>query len=166
MSNNYQNEWDDDDFDTEDDDFATPEPSGNDLVKKLRKANRASERRLKELEAELQTLRQSSREMTVSKILESEGVNPRIAKFIPAEVQDSDAVKAWLADNAEVFGFTKNEQSAQIRTNEPNVDWRSIENMDSVLDGALSATQLDDQYNALAQAQSMDDIRRLVFGAE
>jgi type I site-specific restriction-modification system R (restriction) subunit len=157
MSNNLQNQWDDD-FDYEDEEETT-QPQGNDLLKQLRRAKRADEKRIKEMEAELQSLRSAQREQTVSKVLESEGVNPKIAKYIPADVQEPDAVKAWLADNAEDFGLVRQEQK-------PPVDWQAMENMDSALDGALAATAYDDQFNALANAQSADELRKLIYGAE
>jgi type I site-specific restriction-modification system R (restriction) subunit len=157
MSNNLQNQWDDD-FEYEDEE-ETVQPQGNDLLKQLRRAKRADEKRIKEMEAELQSLRSAQREQTVSKVLESEGVNPKIAKYIPADVQEPDAVKAWLADNAEDFGLVRQEQK-------PPVDWQAMENMDSALDGALAATAYDDQFNALANAQSADELRKLIYGAE
>lgn len=158
MSNNTQNQWDDD-FDYEDDVEETEAPRGNDLLKQLRRAKRADEKRIKEMEAELQSLRSTQRELTVSKVLESEGVNPKIAKYIPADVQEPEAVKAWLADNAEDFGLVRQEQK-------PPVDWQAMDNMDTVLDGALAASGLDDQFNALANAQNRDELLKLIYGAE
>jgi hypothetical protein len=157
MSNNTQNQWDDD-FDYEDEE-ETVQPQGNDLLKQLRRAKRADEKRIKEMEAELQALRSTQRELTVSKVLESEGVNPKIAKYIPADVQEPDAVKAWLAENAEDFGLTRQEQK-------PPVDWQAMESMDSALDGALTARAFDDQFSALANAQSQDELMKLIFNAE
>jgi type I site-specific restriction-modification system R (restriction) subunit len=161
MSNN-QNQWeDDDDFDLEDDEPAAA-PQGNDLVKQLRKADRQKEKRIKEMEAELQTLRSAQRDISVSKVLESEGIDPKISKFIPADVQDAESVKAWLADNAEIFGY----QPEQKQNQQNSQDWESMQNMDSVTDGALSPNQLDNEYQLLNQAQSRDDLMRLIMGAE
>jgi hypothetical protein len=157
MSNNLQNQWDDE-FDYEDEE-ETVQPQGNDLLKQLRRAKRADEKRIKEMEAELQSLRSAQREQTVSKVLESEGVSPKIAKYIPADVQEPDAVKAWLAENAEDFGLVRQEQK-------PPVDWQAMENMDAALDGALAANAYDDQFSALANAQSADELRKLIYGAE
>lgn len=161
MSNN-QNQWeDDDDFDFEDEE-PTPQPQGNDLVKQLRKADRQKEKRIKEMEAELQTLRSAQRDISVSKVLESEGIDPKISKFIPADVQDADAVKAWLADNAEIFGYRPEQPQAQQNTQ----DWDAMQNMDAVTDGALSPNQLDTEYQLLNQAQSREDLMRLIMGTD
>lgn len=159
MSNNMQNQWDDD-FDYEDDDDTTQvQPQGNDLIKQLRRAKRSDEKRIKEMEAELQSLRSAQREFNISRVLESEGVNTKIAKYIPADVQEPEAVKAWLAENAEDFGLTRQEQKAPV-------DWQSMDNMDTVLDGAASAGGYDDQFSALANVQSRDDLMKLIMGAE
>ena len=165
MSQN-QNQWEDDDFDFEDEEQEQPRSKpGNDLVKQLRKAEREKDKRLKELESELQSLRSERRESSISKVLESEGVNPKIAKFIPAEIQDIDAVKAWLNENSEVFGFNlKSQVQAQQNQDTYDADLASLRNMDYVTEDALSPNQLDDQYNQLNQAQSRDDILRMIMG--
>jgi type I site-specific restriction-modification system R (restriction) subunit len=162
MSNNNQNQWDDDDdFDLEDE--PQIQPQGNDLVKQLRKADRLKEKRIKEMEQELQTLRSQQREVSVSKVLESEGFNPKISKFIPADVQEPEAIKAWLNENAEILGYQPKTEVQQVQM--PN-DWESLQAMDDVVDGALSPNQIDNQYELLNQAQNRDDLMRLIMGQD
>ena len=61
MSNNY---WDE-----EDDDFDGTEPvDGGDLMKKLRKAKRADEKRIKELTEQLEGFTKAQREQIVQKV--------------------------------------------------------------------------------------------------
>ncbi len=156
MSNNMQNQWDDeDDFDFEEED--QPKATGNDLVKQLRKADRAKEKRIREMEAELQSLRAEQRTRSVAQVLEAEGVSPKIAKFIPADVTDSDAIKGWLDENAEIFGFTRGEQQAV-----PSADEVALRRMDSVASGALSPTQIDDIYSQIDRAQSPEEVAALL----
>lgn len=162
MSNNYQNQWeDDDDFDFEDE--APAQPQGNDLVKQLRKADRQKEKRIKEMEAELQTLRSQQREQSVSKVLETEGFNPRIAKFIPAEIQSAEDVKSWLNENAEILGY---QPKTEVPKMDIPTDWESLQAMDDVVEGALSPNQIDNQYELLNQAQSREDLMRLIMGQD
>lgn len=153
MSNNMQDQWEDfeDEFDEE-----PQRPQGNDLVKQLRKADRAKEKQIKELEAELQTLRSERRSNTVAKILETEGVNSKIAKFIPADITDEDAVKAWLDDNAEVFGF------ARTNSQETSEDEMAFKRMNNVSAGALSPTQIDDIYSRIDKAESPEELAALL----
>lgn len=164
MSNN-QNQWEDDDFDFEDEDEQQQAaPQGNDLVKQLRRSDRQKDKRIKEMEAELAALRGAQRDASVSKVLESEGINPKVSKFIPADITDAEGVKAWLVENADVVGYSPvTEGSSQANS---YVDYDSLENMDAVTDGALTAAQLDNQYQQLQQVQSQDDLMRLIMGTE
>ena len=154
MSNNMQN-WEDDDF--EQDEQVETSNLANDLVKQLRKADRAKERRLKELEAELNSYRSERRNQTISSILETEGVNPRIAKYIPADVTDKDAVKAWLEENAEDFGITRNQQQE-----EPAVDEAAYRRMNDATAGALNLAQIDDIYAQIDRAETPEEVAALL----
>lgn len=156
MSNNIQNQWDDDeDFDFEEEE-QPQRATGNDLVKQLRKADRAKEKRIKEMEAELQSLRAERRSQTVAQILETEGVSSKIAKFIPADVTDKDAIIGWLDENSDIFGFTRATQQ------EPSADEQALRRMDSVASGALSPTQVDDIYSQIDRAESPEEIAALL----
>ena len=75
MSNNYWDE-DEDDLDTTNE-YAG---DGSDLLKKLRKAKRSDEKRIKELTEQLETLSKSQRERTVKEVLEKKGVNLKAAR--------------------------------------------------------------------------------------
>lgn len=158
MSNNMQDQWDEfeEDFDFEEDEQPQRKPQGNDLVKQLRKADRAKEKQIKELEAELQSLRAERRSATVSQILETEGVSPKIAKFIPADITETEAVKAWLDENAEVFGFNRSPQG------EPSPDEQALRQMNNVAAGALSPSQIDDIWSKIDSAQSAEEVEALL----
>ena len=97
MATNY----DDDDFD---EDF---EPQ--DVVKQLRKVNRTLEKRLKEIEAEATTLKNQTRQRTVKDVLTQKGINPKVAAFIPQDLEISEeAVTNWLNEHGDVFGVNQN----------------------------------------------------------
>jgi hypothetical protein len=72
MSNNY---WDDEDDELDTD--TDTQMDGSDLLKKLRKAKRADEKRIKELTEQLETLSKGQRERIVKETLEKKGVNPK-----------------------------------------------------------------------------------------
>jgi len=96
MATNY-NEYDD-----EDDDLTT---DGGDVVKQLRKVNRTLEKRLKELEVEANGLKNQTRQRTVKDVLSAKGINPKVAAFIPQDIDTTEeAVSAWLAEYGDVFG--------------------------------------------------------------
>jgi len=97
MSNNY---WDD-----EEDDVEVPDHqlSGDDLVKKLRKAKRADEKRIKELTEKLEGFVKEKREQTVSEVLAKKGVNAKAARLILKDVEDAteESIDSWLRDNGD-----------------------------------------------------------------
>jgi hypothetical protein len=127
----------------------------------LRRAARANEKRAKELEAELQTLRSEQRKSTVKSVLESRGVRPSIAKYIPEDVTSAEDIDAWLADNAEDFGIV-------VQNDEPNNEMtlRQLRQIDAVTSDAQSPVGLDDMMLRLNQAQSAEEIENLIFGSE
>ncbi len=95
MANQY-NDYD------EDDDFDIEEESG---PANLRKALKKAEREAKQLRDELTSLRSESRTRTVKDVLETKGVNPKIAAFIPADADTPEKVALWLDEYSDVFGL-------------------------------------------------------------
>lgn len=151
MSNN--NEWLDDDIDI-DDEYS----DSSDLVKKLRRAARANEKRAKELEAELNTLRTEQRTNVVKSVLESRGVRPSIAKYIPNDVSTADDIDNWLRENAEDFGFTLGQPKQEA-------DLATLRQIDAVTANAVSPAGIDDLMLRLNQAESAEEIEKLIFGS-
>lgn len=88
-----------DEFDFEDDD------QGTDLVKNLRKQVKELSSALKERDEYLQEFLMVSREQELSEALQEMGVNPRVAAFVPDDVEDMDDLEAWLGEYGEVFGI-------------------------------------------------------------
>lgn len=88
------NSYDDDEFDGD--------PAG------LRKIIKDQKKRLGELETEITGLRAKGRERTVRDVLAAKGVAnaTKIAKLIPADVADEDAVGSWLDEFGDVFGIS------------------------------------------------------------
>jgi len=103
MSNNYWDE-EDDDLDAESQSFGTAE---SDLLKKLRKAKRSDEKRIKELTEQLEGLSKVQRERLVKEVLEKKGVNQKAARLVLKDLDDvnEESVSNWLDDNADLFGI-------------------------------------------------------------
>jgi len=80
---NKRNNWDADITDEYDDDNFTE----TDLLKQLRKLEKEQSRRIKELEQQLGSYKVAERDSTVQYVLESMGVNPKIARFIPQDIE-------------------------------------------------------------------------------
>ena len=157
MSNNYWDEDEDDDLDT------TPDAQldGNDLLKKLRKAKRADEKRIKELTEQLDGLSKGARERLVKEVLEKQGVNLKVAQFIPQDLEASeDAISQWLDNNGDVFGY-----KSTPRQNVNQDDLNSMRRMDSLLAGADTPTMSDDMASKIANATA-DELLELIANSQ
>ena len=71
---------------------------------KLRKAYDAQKEKLATLEKELVSLRTQARQGVISQVLTSKGLNPKVAKYVPADIEPTqDAIEKWLAEDGDVF---------------------------------------------------------------
>jgi hypothetical protein len=165
MSNNNQDWLEDDDLDFEDYSDEPQRGSSDDVLKKVRRAERAKDKQLKEALAELEGLRKFQRESTISQVLNEKGVNPKVAKFIPAEIElSADSISEWLNDNGELFGFA-------APTNESPVsreDMGALQQMGMVASGALTPDDVNDAFSMVNNAQSAEELLNYLYsqGAE
>jgi hypothetical protein len=163
MSNNTQ-DWDDD-FEFEDYDDAPQRGSSDDVLKKVRRAERAKDKQLKELQSELEALRKFQREATISQVLAEKGVNPKVAKFIPADIEmSSDSISNWLTDNSELFGIAAPTQQNAVDGN----DLAALRQIDAVTSGAISPDDVNDAFNIMNNAGSAEELLNFLYsqGAE
>ena len=134
-------------YDDEEDTF----DESTDVVKQLRKVNKTLDKRTKELEQELSSLRSQSRQRTVKDVLQSRGVNPKIASFIPSDIETSEeGINAWLDENSDIFGGTPSETedtanqspdiSAQKRINNVVLTGQAPDISEDTMSKILSAT--------------------------
>jgi hypothetical protein len=157
MSENRDNYWADED---EDEETTNVYESDTDLVKKLRKALKVEQRKNKELETSYSELTKAQKERILKDVLASKGVSPKIAQFIPADIEASeDAISAWLDNNGDVFGYTPSEKS---KVNQEDIS--SMKKMDAVLTGAETPISSDDLQNRIANAESEEEIISILSG--
>ena len=152
MSNNY---WED-----EDDELDTIEEApmdGSDLLKKLRKAKRADEKRIKELTEQLEGFSKAQREAIVKSTLEKKGVNQKAARLVMKDLDDisEDSVSNWLNDNADLFGLSQAPEESSIMSQE---DRASLRNQDALTQNAVSPDRANDIEYRMSQATSEEDI--------
>ena len=155
MSNNY---WDEDeDEDTIDD---TP-VDGSDLLKKLRKAKRADEKRIKELTDQLEGLSKQQRERTVKEVLEKKGVNPKAVRLILKDIDEvsEESVNNWLEDNGDLFGLTKSEDAPAVS----DIDRAALRNQDSVTQGATTPDRGENLEMRLNNAESAEELISILY---
>lgn len=152
MSNYEYEEEDDFDFESE--------PSSGNAVKELRKANRAKEKALKEMQAELEQLRQDRRQRTIKEVLGARGVNDKIAKFIPQDIDsDEESVSRWLDENADVFGF---ETSTKPEANVDPADKQAYQRMQNTVNNGSAAGPAQDLVNKILAAESPEELSKLL----
>jgi hypothetical protein len=152
MSNNYWDE-EDDDLDTESQSFGTAE---SDLLKKLRKAKRSDEKRIKELTEQLEGLSKVQRERLVKEVLEKKGVNQKAARLVLKDLDDvnEESVSNWLDDNADLFGIKVAEQEAPVSQQ----DLARLRQQDVLTQGALTPDRGIDVEQRMKQANSAEEL--------
>jgi hypothetical protein len=134
MSNNYWDE-EDDDLDTE-----TEAPlDGSDLLKKLRKAKRADEKRIKELTEQLETFSKAQRESTLKEVLEKKGVNTKAARLILKDISEvnEESINNWLSDNGDLIGY-------QPKSNNDDINLAALRQQDVVTQQGISPDKAND----------------------
>ena len=148
---NYEYEDDDDDITTSD--------NGNDLVKQLRKAAKQKDKELAELRAQFEGVSKAQRERNIKDVLESRGVNSKIAKFIPSDLDPTEeSLSKWLDDNGDVFGFA-------AESNQPVVDpaqAAAYKKMNSVTEQGLTPDATDDIMRKLMSANSKEELDEVI----
>ena len=150
MSNNYWDE-DEDDQDTDTD----TQMDGSDLLKKLRKAKRNDEKRIKELTEQLEGLTKSQRERTVKEVLEKKGVNPKAVRLILKDIDDvsEESVNNWLEDNGDLFGLTSTQEAPQAS----ETDRAALRQQDVMTQGAITPDRAENLSLRMDQADNLDD---------
>ena len=149
MADNYE-------YDIEDDE----DYSGTDLVKKLRKQVDVLQKQLKEKDSLIEEFTTYSHEASVGEILESFGLNAKIAQFIPSEVEaDPDAVAEWLNEYGDAFGIEAVEEGG-----EASPDAQAYEQMSDFEDGEFDPYIGQDLQSRIANAGSPEELKSLLKG--
>jgi hypothetical protein len=150
MAENYEYDIEDDE-----DDF-----NDTGLVKKLRKQIDGLQKQLKERESLIEEFTTYSHEASVGEILESFGLNAKIAQFIPSEVEaDPDAVAEWLNEYGDAFGIEAVEEGG-----EASPDAQAYEQMSDFEDGEYNPYVGQDLQSRIANASSPEELKSLLKG--
>jgi hypothetical protein len=157
MSNNYWDE-DEDDLDTDNE----VQLDGSDLLKKLRKAKRNDEKRIKELTEQLEGLSKSQRERVVKDVLEKKGVNPKAQRLILKDLEDvsEESVNNWLDDNGDLFGLIKEPEVNQ----EQELNRAALRQQDVVTQLGTTPDKAQDLMNRVMNAATADELTSIIQG--
>ena len=157
MSNNY---WDEDE-DDQDTDNET-QLDGSDLLKKLRKAKRNDEKRIKELTEQLEGLSKSQRERVVKEVLEKKGVNLKAQRLILKDLDEvsEESVNNWLDDNGDLFGLTKEPAVSE----EQELNRAALRQQDVVTQLGTTPDKAQDLMNRVMNAATADELTSIIQG--
>ena len=157
MSNNY---WDEDEDDQDTDNEV--QMDGSDLLKKLRKAKRNDEKRIKELTEQLEGLSKSQRERVVKDVLEKKGVNPKAQRLILKDLEDvsEESVNNWLDDNGDLFGLIKEPEVNQ----EQELNRAALRQQDVVTQLGTTPDKAQDLMNRVMNAATADELTSIIQG--
>jgi hypothetical protein len=158
MSNNYWDE-DEDDLDTDNE----VQMDGSDLLKKLRKAKRNDEKRIKELTEQLEGLSKAQRERTVKEVLEQKGVNPKAQRLILKDLDDisEESVNNWLTDNGDLFGLTQPEV-----TQEQELNRAALRQQDVVTQLGMTPDRAEDLLSRINNAASAEELNSIIYSQQ
>jgi hypothetical protein len=153
MSNNY---WDEEE---DEDNVPDHQLTGDDLVKKLRKAKRADEKRIKELSEQLEGFLKEKKETTVKDVLAKKGVNAKAARLILKDVEDAteESIDSWLRDNGDLIGYTPQAQQEEVQNN-----LATLRQQDVLTQGGLTPSNAIDIEARMNSAESMDELINLL----
>jgi hypothetical protein len=147
-------------YEDEDDDFTTESGQNNDLVKQLRKAAKQKDKELQELKAQFENLNKAQRERAIKDTLEARGVNSKIAKFIPSDIDPTEeSLSKWLDENGDVFGFQATE------SNQPVVDpatAAAYKKMNQATEQGLTPDSSDDLLRRILNTQTPEELDELL----
>ena len=151
-------------YDYEDDDNFDTQVSGNDdLVKQLRKQLKAKEKEMAEFKSQFDNLSKAQRERAVKDVLEARGVNGKVAKFIPQDLDPTEeSLSKWLEDNADVFGYQVEDKQP------PAVDpaqAAAYKKMNNAVDQGLTPDSSDDIMRKLLSAGSKEELDEIIRNA-
>jgi hypothetical protein len=158
MSNNY---WDEDEDDQDTDNEV--QMDGSDLLKKLRKAKRNDEKRIKELTEQLEGLSKAQRERTVKEVLEQKGVNPKAQRLILKDLDEvsEESVNNWLADNGDLFGLTQPEA-----TEEQQLNRAALRQQDVVTQLGTTPDRAEDLLTRINNAASAEELNSIIYSQQ
>ena len=150
-------------YEDEDDDITTTD-SSNDLVKQLRKASKQKDKELQELRSQFDGLSKAQRDRSIKDALASRGINPKIASFIPQDIDPTEeSVSKWLEEYADVFGYQVEEKPQT-----PNVDpaqAAAYKRMTNTVEQGVSPEHNNNVLSKILNANSREELDDIIRGS-
>lgn len=150
-------EYDDDiDFDGEED--------SSNLVKQLRKQLKEMSAALKERDELLEEYFTATREEQIASSLTEMGLNAKIAKFVPDDVEDEEQLVEWLNEYGDAFGVqAKDTNSAEASGLDAEVI-KAAELMSAVEEGGVDPTLGQSIEARIQSASTPEELAAILKG--
>lgn len=133
--------------------------SGTDLVKKLRKQIDSLTKQVKERDQILEEYQTYSHEAAIGEVLESFGLSPKIAAFIPSDVEaDEEAVAEWLNEYGDAFGISAVEEGSM----EVDPDAQVYEQMSDFEDSGFDPQIGLDIHSRIQSTDNAEDLLKVL----
>lgn len=153
------------DYEDDEDDFGDDEPRGNsELVKNLRKQLKEASKALRERDERLSSLEGQVRERTVSEVLTAKGVNPKVAKLMPSDVQAPEDIEKWLTDYADVFNIAMGDTPPAEEAGQPDTV-AAYDRMRAVESNGQTMTGTEALQQKIANAGNAEELMAILRGA-
>lgn len=134
----------------------------DDAPKGLRAQLEATLAKLKEAEEVIGSYKTKERISTVEAAVTAKGLNAKVAKLIPTDVETTEQLEEWLNDYAEVFGYTVDNNNAENA--KPNFDQQEVNaatRLQQLANSGQAPSRLDDVNARLAAATSIEEITKI-----
>jgi hypothetical protein len=138
-------------------------------IAQVRKAHRAAQKRIKELEQELTGFRVENRKRSVQEVLTSRGYNPKIADLIPEGLTNEAEITSWLDDRSDVFQPTmaanSDSQADEQMGGQPDIQAPlGYQQFNDVVNAGQAPAGDESQILAMiAAAKTPEDLNRILF---
>lgn len=137
----------------------TYEADDSNLVKDLRKQLNDALKAKKQYEEELGQYKTQLRERTVAEVLTAKGVNPKVAKFLPSDVEGDEAINAWLEENSELFGAPAPSEPEPAVSEETRTE---MSRASSLAAQSVPAGRTADFEQRIANANSVEELNGIL----
>lgn len=137
---------------------------GSSLVKDLRAQLKELKAENISLKSEVDTFRTETRQATVSELVKARGLNPKVAKLVPADMAGDD-IAAWLDDYADVFGVAPVEGEAQSASTPDPEQVEAANRINNLAEGGSSPTRLQDMESRINAATTAEEIQQILAEA-
>lgn len=134
-----------------DDNFEIFEDDDADLPKKLRAKIKELQKERDEYAEKFAAFEKKERTASLQSTLESRGFNPKIAAFVPEDVNEPEALDEWLNEFGEIFGGGGQTAAA------PNPQQAEINRMNAVQSQGTQAPPADIMAR-IDQAENMEEL--------